>query len=134
MATNLDDITAIRTRFLSAWGSTTPIVIANDPSPVQPDVAYIVFHVMPNVEERLATGAAADFEVQGIIWADIYSPSGEGDGAAWNLAEKFATAFRDWRSTDGRINCGNPSYRQGEDEDKFMRLIVNVPYRAWHQN
>lgn len=131
--TNHDDITALRLRFLDAWDDLTPVIIPGaDEADDEPSTAYVVLSVMPNDEDRLTIGYQPDYEAKGIVWLDIYSPIADKDEAAWSLADRAASIFRDWRSDDGRIRCETASFRNGADEGKFMRLIVNLAYRARH--
>ncbi|MDD1452641.1 DUF4128 domain-containing protein [Sphingomonas sp. H160509] len=131
--THHDDITAIRERFLYAWGNLSPVIIPGvDTAEGEPETAYCVLSVWPVDEERLTLSLDPDYESKGLVWIDIYSPLSDGDAVAWSLADRAATILRDWRSNDGRVRCETASFRNGADEGEFMRLIINVKYRARH--
>lgn len=130
---NFNDITVIREHFLDAWGDLTPVILPGvDDADLEPEGAYVVLNVMPNVETRLTLGTVPEYEVKGIIWCDVLSPIKDNDSAAWNLADRVADILREFRSSDRRINCKPPSTRTGEDDGDHMRLIVTVDYTARH--
>lgn len=130
---NLDDITAIRAYFLEAFTEAPVIVRGVDEEDDQSENAYVALSIVPSIkEDRLTLGAVPEYERKGLVWVDVYSPHEDRDGAAWALADAVADTLRDWRSPDARIRCDNVSMRRGTDEDKFIRIIINLDYRARH--
>lgn len=130
---NFTDIATIREHFLDSWGDLTPVILPGvDDAQDEIDTAYVVLNVMPGDETRLTLSLNPDYEAKGIVWCDVYSPLKDNDSAAWTLADRIADIFRDWRSSDGRIRCETPSFRQGEDDGDHLRLIITLTYLARH--
>ncbi len=133
MATNTDDLTAIRTRFLATWNAATyPVVFDNEPPIDEPKgQIWARLSVQPGGERRRSIYSKT-YEVLGRVYLQIFTPEGLADRDAWTLAETFAAAFRDWKSADFRVRFETPEYRTDDSEQDYFAIIVSIPYTAQH--
>lgn len=144
MATNLDDLEIIRTRFLTQWNAAVPVVLDNEPAIDEPNgKVWARFSVLPGAERR-ASIARNTYEQLGRVYLQVFIPDGEADKDGWALAEAFAATFRDWKSPDWRIRFDTPEYRTSKEAgDKDFKLsakgsappfmiLVTIPYTAQH--
>jgi hypothetical protein len=76
-------------------------------------------------------GIASKRRSAGVVFGEVFVPSGKGDGAARGLADAFAAMFRNVQH-DG-ITYREPSPREAlVQEEPWYRWIVEVPYyRDW---
>jgi hypothetical protein len=133
VASNIDDLTAIRTRFLETWDSEGyPAVFDNEPPIDEPHgKVWARLSVQPGTTRRLSINART-YEVLRRIYLQIFTPEGLADNDAWTLAETFTAAFRDWKSADLRLRCSVPEYRTDDSEADYFAIIISVPYTAQH--
>lgn len=133
MATNTDDIDAIRTHFLSIWDEAAyPVVLDNEPPIDEPHgQIWARLSVNPGAERRRSIYSQT-YEVLGRIYLQIFCPKGSADADGWALANTFSAAFRDWRSDDYRIRFDTPQFSTDDSEDDYYAIIVSLPYTAHH--
>ena len=136
MPTNLDDITAIRTRFIDLWSVAHPAVpfaLDNEP-PIETPTRSIWarLDVIPGAERKRILGSAPRYEQIGRVYFRVYAPAGEANGEPWALAESFAAIFREWDSPDFRIRLDTPDFSSGIDDDGDFMVMVSIPYTAQH--
>lgn len=131
MASNLDDLTTIRARFLDHWDASIPVVFDNEKPITEPVTTWARLSVVPGKERRRSI-AMRTYEQLGRIYLQLFVPDGEEDGDGWQLAESFAATFRDWLSDDYRIRCDVPEFRTENTDGEPYMILVSIPYTAQH--
>jgi hypothetical protein len=129
--TNLDDIVAIRDRFLGTWDDAIPYVFENDAPTVEPNGIWARFSVSPGDERRL-TIIPPTWEVKGRVNLQIMIPAGMKLAPAREIEANFVNAFREWSSDDYRIRFDTPEFSYDESEDNYAILRTSILYRARH--
>lgn len=135
MATNLDDLTAIRAHFMTQWAADNPsvaFVLDNEPAIDEPiKQTWARMSVAPGAERRRSIYSKT-YEQLGRVYLQVFVPVGLADGNGWTIAESFAAAFRDWKSSDYRIRFDTPEFRTSDIDKVYYAIIVSVPYTAQH--
>lgn len=131
MATNLDDLTVIRTRFFALWPSATIVLLDNDTNTAQPKTLFARLSIQPGAQRRLSI-ASKTYEQLGRVYLQIFVPSEQGTRVGFELAETFTNIFRDWSSADYRVRFDTPEYRTSEEEKAYFTILCSVPYTARH--
>jgi hypothetical protein len=129
--TNLDDIIAIRDRFLATWDDAVPFVFENDSPTKEPNQIWARFNIAPGDERRLTIGST-NYEVKGRVYLQIMVPAGMKLAPARTIEARFVNAFREWSSADYRIRFDTPEYSVDDSEDNYFILRTSILYRARH--
>jgi len=131
MATNLDDITVLRTRFLDTWDRSIPFEFEGQPLAAEPEgQVWVRLEIAPGDEQRQSL-ITQTYLQQGRVNLKVMAPIGQGDGAGWNAAQLFIDAFRDWHSDDYRVRCYTSQTRKAY-EGNYIATIVSIYYEAIH--
>lgn len=134
MATNLDDIAAIRGHFLNAWAKahpSVPYVYEHEAAIDEPEGPWARFIVTPGAQRRRSI-FERKYEQLGRIYLHLIIPVGVAPEDYWPLADSFIATFQDWRSDDWRILCDVAQVRPYEDAEGTYMIEVSIPYTAQH--
>lgn len=123
---------ALRQRFVTGWGTTTVMVFDNEPvTNLDVTKAWTRFVVRPNVSERVSFGDAGVERKMGILVGTVFVPKGSFDGDAYDLADSFASIFRNWRSADGVIKCdGETRLNINDSNGDWFSIGVTVEWEC----
>lgn len=131
MATDLDDITVLRTRFLDTWDRSIPFEFEGQPLEAEPEgQVWARLTVIPGNEDRQSL-ISRTYLQKGRIYLQVMMPIGTGDETGWNAAQLFIDAFRDWHSDDYRVRCYTSEKRKSS-ESNYNVITVSIYYEAIH--
>jgi hypothetical protein len=130
MATNRDDINAIRVYFLNTWNE-VPVIFDNEPAIDEPEGIWARLSVNPGASKR-ASIARKTYDQQGRVYLQVMIPEGEPDNEGWTLAERFGMAFRELNLDNYRVRFDTPEYSSSDAEDDWYVITVSIPYTAKH--
>lgn len=134
MATNLDDLLAIRTRFVETWTAahpTVPFIFDNEPATDQPEGIWARLSIAPGHSKTRPLNPPR-YVQYGRVYLQVFVPEGEADAEGYRIAETFAQAFRNWRNTSPRIYCEQPEFRPSQSDGESFMILVTVPYSSEH--
>jgi hypothetical protein len=122
---------AIRSRFSTQWGSTTPIVWDNVTSAPPESASWVRLNIADTDANQASFGAPTDtFRHFGLVTIMVFSVLNVGDAAALALADTAAAVFRKWNdSTTGLRFIQSPFTRQVGVERKWFHLNVTCPFQ-----
>lgn len=122
---------AIRQRFSSQWGATTPVQY---PSVVfdQPETSWVRLNI-DDADTRWASYGDPGNNVErhfGQVTVQIFVPSGEGEGGALELADQVKGIFRSWSDAASGVRFLVPPYaRQVGVDGKWYQINVVAPFQ-----
>lgn len=93
---------------------------------------WVKFSVVPGDSAIDATGTVPTYQQLGTAFLRIFVPKGMGIGAAKEMRDQFAAAFRGWKSPDGHCH----SYRLGfntYETDASAEVRVTVFWESWRK-
>lgn len=124
-----NDIKIIRDRFIAAFDTTAvQTVFDNAPTKAIDETRpYILFGVNPNGAQQATIGTAGFHTHSGLIWLKIVTPKQSLVNPAYELAEQFTLAFRNWRSATFDLHATVETIRQVPDDNAFV-VLVTIPY------
>ena len=134
MATNLDDIAAIRAHFLNAWVPSHPGVpyVYDNEAPVdEPEGVWVRLSVSPGFQRRRSIFERT-YEQFGRIYFQVFVPTGTDDEEGWPVADSFAALFRDWLSDNRGLYCETPEFSTSKVNNEPFMIVVSIPYRSVH--
>lgn len=127
---------AIRSRFNTEWGSTTPIAWPNktfDPLKTEAGVArdpnpWVRLSILSAGSDQIeiAPTGSRTFRHDGTVAVQVFVPSNEGDGEARTLAEQVAAIFRG--VTASGVTYLSPYVTEIGTENGWYGLTVWCPY------
>lgn len=100
------------------WPNTPPLTSSNAP--------WVRFTVLPGELQKPYIGPQQDHDLWGYVSAQVFAPSGGGDGVARRAAWSIGELFRRYES--GGLWCGLPEYRAVGDNEGFYQINVLVPW------
>ena len=116
---------AILAARMATW-TTTPIHWPNTPPLTVTASAWVRFAVISNGDAAAwITSGHPGFE-SGFVAAQVFVPSGSGDGTASALADSVAALFREY--TSGQLSCGPATVRTVGDADGWYQINISVPW------
>jgi len=122
---------AIRSRFNTLWGSTTPVSYPNDEYKPVVGTSWVKLTIAGAEAYPASFGDPGNnvFRHPGMIIISIYCPTDEGDKLALELADQACAVFRNWQS--GGITCHLAPYVRlvESDDTAWYRLNVICPFR-----
>lgn len=88
--------TAIRSRFNTAWGATTPIAWPNVNFTPPSGEPWVRFSVKTSDADEIGmnSGGTRRYRHEGMVAIQVFTPSNEGPGEALTLAEQVCAIFR----------------------------------------
>jgi hypothetical protein len=124
--------TILRNHFNDAWDSEAVLAVFDNlpMTDVVEGEAYVRFLVRFADERRISTGENGLHELIGRVWLMVFTPKQRGTIAALELADQFATIFRNWRSEDGEISTATPRVESIPTNDSWYQVNVSVPFTA----
>ena len=125
------DLNAIRERFIDQWDDEVLTLFENgdsvDPNEAEP---YVRFSINPG--NRALIGGGQFYSQLGRVWLQIFIPPGEGQIMGMEIADRFCTMFRNWKSDDGCVR----TYGEGDvvsipsGENQTYQINVSVAWEA----
>lgn len=121
---------AIRTRFNTQWASTTPIKWANVPFDPPNDDAWVELSVgdAGAIQASMGDPGNNTYRHTGAVTVMIFTPSGQGDKEALELADQAAAVFRAWQS-GGILFRPAPFIRRIGTKDNWFQVNVVCPFQ-----
>lgn len=123
---------AIRARFAAQWGSTTPVAWPNVDFTPPDNTAWVRLNVA-DADTRQASFGDPGNNVHrhtGLVTVMIFTPLGQGDKEALELADQAAAIFRGWQdSSSGVLFRSPPFVRQIGSEKKWFHLNLLCPFQ-----
>lgn len=124
------DIIALSDRFLDQWGDLTPVSMEGLPALPDQDDAWVRFTIRPG-KQRYFGGNGNHYEQLGRVYLQIFVPTGQGDGLAYELAERFIEIFRDYRVEN--LICETPDLDVVGEDGPWLQVNVSVFWRSIRQ-
>ncbi len=131
---------AIRSRFNTQWGSTTPIAWENVNYTPVTGTPWVRLTILPATARHagLAVGSSATgnrrYREGGLVVVQVFTPENEGDGESATLAEAAAAVFRGVTASGIRYSGPRgeaPRIRTvGEDGEGWYQRNVEVPFEV----
>lgn len=135
MATHLDDLTAIRSHFITTWKASNPDVpflFDNEAALKGSPPIWARFAVRPGEQVRRSIGDKS-YQQRGRIYLQVFVSRSEGvDAEGWQIANTMVEAFRDWRSSDYRIYTFTPDFRVYDEDGEPLLITVSIQYSSDH--
>ena len=125
-------ISALRSRFATSWGNTTPIQFPNmpfDPARQAPNGEFVRFSVKfgkSAIGENIKGGAGWR---NGIIICDVIIAASKSDARALALASLIEPIFQ-MEVIDGKIIIDQPDTNCLSDADGYYIASVSFPFKA----
>lgn len=128
---------AIRSRFNTEWGATTPVAWPNAAfTPPNPPNPWVRLTILPATagQRTLAPVGSRTFRAGGLIVVQVFTPENEGDGENQTLCEQVAAIFRGVTASGIRYagpNGESPRIRSiGNDGAGWYQQNVEIPFSA----
>lgn len=122
---------AIRDRFNTQWGATTPVKWPNVKF-TPPDGSPWVRLNVADADARQASFGDPGNNVHrhiGLVTVMIFTPLGQGDEEALELADQAAAIFRGWEDGTVGVRFRNPPYvRQIGEEKSWYHVNLLCPF------
>lgn len=105
---------AIRSRFSSEWGSTTPIQWPNTSFEVPDGAAWVRLVIADTDADQVSMGDPGNnlHRHPGLVTVMIFTPVGEGDGESVALSDSAAAVFRGWEHSSSGVLFQRPPFRR----------------------
>lgn len=132
-----DDLAAL---FTAEWGDTTPIVWSNVSFMPGFNEPWVRFNVVTGEAQQASIGSpgANYFRYTGVIDVQVFTPTGAGDSAALELADKIIGIFYNaemsgYRFSPGYIAGGSTGFgvivQNSSSSSGWRQHNVRIPYR-----
>lgn len=122
---------AIRVRFATQWGATTPSQMPGVKFDAPDDEAWVRLNIDPAGASWASMGDP-DNNVErntGLVTVQVFVPSGEGEGQALELADQVRSVFRSWTDVTSRVRFRVPPFaRKIGTEGKWHQINVVAPF------
>lgn len=122
---------AIRTRFATQWGVTTPIQWPNQKFDA-PDADPWVRFTIADADAKWASMGVPGNNIarnRGQVNIQIFTPSGEGEGRSLEYADQAKTVFRSWRFPGAGLRfLVSPYARTIGIDGKWHQVNVVAPF------
>lgn len=133
---------ALRNRFATEWDDTTPVEWPNgppleppnaeEPTPPSTELDAWVRFVIEDIEANQASMGDPGNNVhrhEGAVVVMIFTPSGEGDQRALELADQAAAIYRGWLAPGTGLRFRRaPFIRRVGQEQKWYHVNVLIPF------
>lgn len=101
-------------------------LVVNQPSQQLDDTQpWVRFSIVPGDSQMDATGTQPVYHQLGTAFLNIYAPLGTGLGAAKQMRDQFASAFRNWTSPDGHCSEYKTGFNYFE-ADTYSQIKVTI--------
>lgn len=125
------DRTALRTHFVTGWGTTSPVIYENQPvTDIDMTTAYVRFGIQSADTVRETFGQNGINARHGMVWLQVIVPLGDATATAYALADQFAALFRNFRASGIDLLCTTETIRNVPQKD-YYQLNVTVPYLSF---
>lgn len=122
---------AIRARFETQWGATTPVQYPNvkfESPDESPWVRVAIIDADANWASMGVPGSNIERH-RGQVTVQIFVPSGTGEGAATEYADQVKAIFRSWRDAPSGLRFLVPPYARTIGVDgKWYQVNVVAPF------
>lgn len=121
---------ALRGRFGTQWGATTPIAWANADFKPTDDAAYVRFSIINSDANQQCFGDATNvYRFPGLVIVQIFAPISKGDKEALQLADQAANVFRNWSDVSTGIRfLVPPTVKTIGTERNWHQVNVLTPF------
>lgn len=122
---------AIRSRFESQWGATTAVQYPNQKFNV-PEASWVRLNIIQAGADWAGLGDPGNNPERnlGQVNVQIFTESGEGEGAALAYADTVRGVFRSWRDAASGVRFEVPPYaRQVGIDGKWYQINVVAPFK-----
>ncbi|UXO93744.1 structural protein [Pseudanabaena phage Pan1] len=123
--------TAIRQRFETLWGVTTPVQYPNVKFDAPEDAPWVRLSII-DTDARWASMGVPDSNIErhlGQVTVQIFVPSGTGEGSATEYADQVKAIFRSWRDATSGLRFLVPPYARTIGVDgKWYQVNVVAPF------
>lgn len=124
--------TAIRSRMLSQWGTTTSIVMDGMPTPASGE--FVRFQILHVAAQQIAMGATLPTRTSGFVFIRVNVPAGKQNtvSRAEALADQAKAAFQYYRigGEDFYLTFQAASATTPEQIEGYYTLLVKIPFRV----
>ncbi len=121
---------ALRQRFATGWGSTTPVQWPNQRFDI-PETAWVRFVIEDADVQWRSMGDPGNNRERhiGQVVVQIFVPRGDGEGVSVEYADTIKAIFRGWQDATSGVRFRVPPYaRQAGTERKWYQVNVVAPY------
>lgn len=124
----LDQHNELRSRFSSAWGSTTPVDWPNVEFDVPTSGSWVRFRILDGASRQTTIGGSTNNHRHlGVLVISVFSELGKGDATSLSLVDTVAGIFRNWKGTN--ITCRQPAIRNiGPDGYGWYQTNVEISF------
>lgn len=118
----------IKTRFSTAWGSTTTVSYPNEAFTEPTNEAWVRLSVLGGSAQQIDLGDSATFRNLGVIVIQVFVPTDSGVVEAMGHADTAAAIFR--RASFSGITCRAPAVRRVgvDDSGTWYQVNVEIPF------
>ena len=123
---------AIRLRFESEWGSTTPVQMPNTTNEPPASGSWVRFVIDVARSDWASAGDPGNNTERnlGQVTVQIFAESGDGEGVAVELADQAKAIFRSWRDVSSGVRFLVPPYaRRIGPSKKWYQINVVAPFQ-----
>jgi len=115
--------------FINGWGATTPIKFDNVVFDDDSSDAFVSVMMIPYTTTNVCVGSAVTKRLRhvGVLAIKIYVKQKTGTGVAYEHADSVRAIMDNLTQTD-LFTKASETRRNGETEDGWFGLIVDVPY------
>jgi hypothetical protein len=124
-----DEHRTIRERFNSLWEAQHPDVrITWGNVGFNPDnhTSWVRLTIQDGEARQVSMGFPKLFRNTGVIFVQVFTPSGVGPDPALKLADDAAAIFRNFKQ-DG-VTCRAPSIRDSRQDGRWYQVVLQVPF------
>jgi len=122
---------ALRTRFNTVWGATTPIAWPNIDFKPPNRAPWVKFRILDKDANQASFGTPNNnfFRYVGVVQMIVFTPLGEGEKEALELVDLADTVYKNWSHSSG-VRFLNPPRVQtvGEEADKWHQVNIIAPF------
>lgn len=121
---------AIRTRFSTQWGSTTPVQYAGQNFTPDEGEAWVRLVVLDATAYQASFGDTTNYyRHPGVVIVSIFIPTSKGDKEALQLADQVASIFRNWSDSTTRMRFqAPPSIKTIGEAKPWYQINVICPF------
>ena len=122
---------SIRARFETQWGGTTAVQYPNQKF-IVPDAPWVRLNIVSAGSDWAGFGDPGNNPERnfGQVTIQIFTESGEGEGAGLALADTARGVFRQWRDAASGVRVLVPPYaRQVGIDGKWYQINVVAPFQ-----
>lgn len=121
-----DAAAAIRRRFSQEFDA-CPVAYPNAPFDKPDDSPWVRLTIRGGEAQQVAVGAKR-IRRPGIVFVQVFAPSGDGDGEALGIAEQVAEVYETMTVDGIRLRAASIE-PDGVDDHGWYMVIVRVPFQ-----